>query len=300
MPPEIGNMTELMYLIMYNNDQLAGSIPAEIGNLTSLTFLNLQSCQLTGTIPIEIGNLTSLTSLFLDFNHLSGAIPAEIGNLTSLIELNLSFNQLSGPIPAEISNLTSLTTLALGGNPLTGTIPTGIGNLTSLAYLHLSASQLSGTIPTGIGNLPSLLYLFLGGSQFNILPDFSSAAWAGTIIQFSVGGNLFNFGDIVPNISLLDSYSPQGNIDEEISNTVFYGNPYTVTVSDQYTGNVYQWYKDGEAISDATSFSYENTAFSEGDEGGADEGASRPLGILGVGGEDHQHHGFGEHVREAV
>jgi hypothetical protein len=35
-------------------------------------------------------------------------------------------------------------------------------------------------------------------------------------------------------------------------------------------------------------------------EGGADEGASRPLGVLGVGGEDHQHHGFGDHVREAV
>ena len=39
---------------------LTGEIPPEIGNLTNLAYLNLRNNQLTGEIPPEIGNLTNL------------------------------------------------------------------------------------------------------------------------------------------------------------------------------------------------------------------------------------------------
>ncbi len=49
------------FYLSYN--ELTGSIPPEIGNLTNLTTLILYDNQLTGEIPSEIGNLTNLTTL---------------------------------------------------------------------------------------------------------------------------------------------------------------------------------------------------------------------------------------------
>ena len=159
-PAEIGNLTNLSYLALWNN-QLT-SIPAAIGNLTSLTSLNLGDNQLS-TLPAEIWNLTNLSSLNLYHNQLT-SIPAAIANLTSLSSLNLRDNQLTS-IPLEIWNLTNLDWLNLEGNQLTGSIPAAIGNLTNLVELHLGNNQLTGSIPTEIGNLASLRYILLYGNQ---------------------------------------------------------------------------------------------------------------------------------------
>ena len=159
-PAEIGNLTNLSYLALWNN-QLT-SIPAAIGNLTSLSDLNLGNNQLS-TLPAEIWNLTNLSSLNLYHNQLT-SIPAAIANLTSLSSLNLRDNQLTS-IPLEIWNLTNLDWLNLEGNQLTGSIPAAIGNLTNLVELHLGNNQLTGSIPTEIGNLASLRYILLYGNQ---------------------------------------------------------------------------------------------------------------------------------------
>jgi len=148
-PPEIGNLTNLIFLYL-NNNQLTGSIPSEIGNLTNLEELWLYGNQLTGEIPSDVGNLTNLTHLSLSSNQLTGSIPSEIGNLTNLEELWLYGNQLTGEIPSEIGNLTNLTILDLGGNNLTGSIPSEIGNLTNLTTLRLDDNQLTGVIPESI------------------------------------------------------------------------------------------------------------------------------------------------------
>jgi Leucine-rich repeat (LRR) protein len=152
-PPELGNLTNLIGLYLYDN-QLTGSIPAELGNLTNLQWLQLEKNQLTGSIPAELGNLTQLTVLNLYNNQLSGSIPAELGNLSSLLHLYLYNNQLSGSIPAELGNLTALTQLFLYGNQLSGSIPAELGNLANLNYLYLDNNQLTGSIPAELGNLP--------------------------------------------------------------------------------------------------------------------------------------------------
>jgi Leucine-rich repeat (LRR) protein len=100
------------------------SLPAEIGNLTALTGLHLYNNQLT-TLPTEIGNLTALTGLSLDGNQLT-TLPTEIGNLTALIVLHLYNNQLT-TLPTEIGNLTDLRNLNLDGNQLT-TLPESLLN----------------------------------------------------------------------------------------------------------------------------------------------------------------------------
>ena len=101
---EVYSVEDTDTLNLYNN-QLTGTIPPEIGNLTNLTYLVLVGNQLTGEIPSEIGNLTNLTSLQLFGNQLTGSIPPEIGNLTNLMGLGLGNNQLTGEIPESICNL---------------------------------------------------------------------------------------------------------------------------------------------------------------------------------------------------
>ena len=123
-PPEIGNLTNLTYLILGYN-QFTGEIPIEIGNLTNLTELNLGGNQLTGEIPSNLGNLTNLTVLRLFYNELTGEIPPEIGNLYNLTFITLKYNQLSGEIPQEVCNLIENNNLYLpniiDGNSFTNT-----------------------------------------------------------------------------------------------------------------------------------------------------------------------------------
>ena len=151
-PPEIGNLVNLIYLSLKEN-QLTGGIPPEVGNLTNLTNLDFGGNQLTGIIQPEISYLTNLTILDLAGNQLMESIPPEIGNLTNLNELELGGNQITGEIPPEIGNLVSLTFLHLEYNQLAEVIPSEIGNLTNLIWLNLVHNQLSGEIPSSICNL---------------------------------------------------------------------------------------------------------------------------------------------------
>jgi hypothetical protein len=88
------------------SNQLTGSIPPEIGNLTNLTELYLFNNQLTGSIPSEIGNLTNLTKLMLSDNQLSGEIPQSICDLDInwIINFFISNNQLCPPYPSCIED----------------------------------------------------------------------------------------------------------------------------------------------------------------------------------------------------
>ena len=69
---------------------LTGSIPPEIGCLTNLEYLGLYNNQLTGEIPPEIGNLTNLNYLYLFDNQLTGEIPTEVCDLIESNNLSMS------------------------------------------------------------------------------------------------------------------------------------------------------------------------------------------------------------------
>ncbi|XP_047259836.1 MDIS1-interacting receptor like kinase 2-like [Capsicum annuum] len=82
-----------------------GTIPPEIGNLTNLICLDLHANQISGTIPSQIGSLVKLQILHIFDNHLNGPILEEIGYLRSLTKLSLGENFLNGSIPASLGNL---------------------------------------------------------------------------------------------------------------------------------------------------------------------------------------------------
>ena len=176
-PAELGNLANLMWMILINN-HLSGEIPAELGNLTNLRELDIRGSNLTGEIPAELGNLTNIRDLRLSSNQLTGEIPTEMGNLANLRELWLFSNQLTGEIPAEMGNLANLRKLYLSNNQLTGAIPAELGSIANLRGLYLSNNQLTGVIPPELGNLANLTGLGFSGNQLTgvIPPELGNLA----------------------------------------------------------------------------------------------------------------------------
>ncbi|MBN2390863.1 MAG: leucine-rich repeat domain-containing protein [Anaerolineae bacterium] len=163
LPPEIGNLTALERLYLWDN--VVSALPPEIGNLTALTWLSLEN-NILSTLPPEIGDLTAVENLFLDDNALT-ALPPEIGNLPAIRSLSLAGNVLT-TLPAEIGNLTTLTELYLGKNTLT-TLPPEIGHLTGLHALYLGHNVLT-ALPREIGDLTTLTELCLNANRLITLP----------------------------------------------------------------------------------------------------------------------------------
>lgn len=116
LPPELGNLSELVSLEIYDSN-LTGPIPPELGNLSKLRGLGLRGNNLTGSIPPELGNLSSLHGLDLSGNNLTGSIPAELGNLEELGILYLQGNNLAGPLPLRLTQLQMLYDFNFADNP---------------------------------------------------------------------------------------------------------------------------------------------------------------------------------------
>uniref|UniRef100_A0A2N9EYY4 Protein kinase domain-containing protein n=1 Tax=Fagus sylvatica TaxID=28930 RepID=A0A2N9EYY4_FAGSY len=112
-PPSIGNLSNLLWLDLTDN-QLDGPIPVSKGSTPGLDMLFncrhliFNGNQLTGSIPSTLGLVQSLQVLRLDGNALSGPVPSNFNNLTSLTQMYLSNNQLTGPVP----NLTGMNLLS--------------------------------------------------------------------------------------------------------------------------------------------------------------------------------------------
>ena len=173
-PPELGNLSRLESLVVYNTTVrtrgLTGSIPAELGRLSRLRALVFGSSSLTGPIPPELGSLSKLEDLALHYNRLVGSIPGELGDLESLQHLQLHGNRLSGAIPPELGNLSQLRSMWLFSNDLSGPIPASLGNLSRLEGLGLSENALTGPIPAELGRLSNVRRLWLHENQLESIP----------------------------------------------------------------------------------------------------------------------------------
>jgi len=165
LPPEIGNLSELILLILPNGGSIQ-SIPAEIGRLKKLTSLILNGFKIT-SIPIQLTQLNNLTCLDLNFNPVN-SIPKEIKNLTNLRFLGFAYNNIS-IIPQEILNLINLDSLDLSYNKLTS-IPSNIGKLSNLEFFNLGSNQLT-LLPSEIGSLKNLKALNLVYNNLTDLPS---------------------------------------------------------------------------------------------------------------------------------
>lgn len=132
-----------------------GQIPPEVGDLPFLDYLVFRKLtNLTGTIPPTIAKLKNLVSLTLSWTDLSGPVPGFLSQLKNLDYLDLSFNKLSGTIPSSFSSFPKLRTLHLDRNKLTGSIPESFGSFRGeVPDLFLSHNQLAGKLPVSLGKM---------------------------------------------------------------------------------------------------------------------------------------------------
>ena len=206
-PPQIGQMTELVALRLDGNE-LTGRLPM------SLTGLELQGFhyEQTGlcTPPdvqfrawlesildhsgtnVECGPMTDrevLTDVYYaaggpnwrrDDNWLSDEpldewYGVETDDSGRVSRLDLGDNDLSGPIPPDLGQLAQLQELDLSYNRLNGSIPLELGRLGELRVLVLSRgnlrrlakNRLVGPIPPELGNLGNLELLALPGGDLS-------------------------------------------------------------------------------------------------------------------------------------
>uniref|UniRef100_A0A7S1GJ93 Disease resistance R13L4/SHOC-2-like LRR domain-containing protein n=1 Tax=Cyclophora tenuis TaxID=216820 RepID=A0A7S1GJ93_CYCTE len=145
--------------LLFERNNLGGSIPTEIGLLTGLREIGMEQGRLSGSIPSELGRLSQLYFIDLDYNELVGSLPSELWSLTLLQQLDLNNNRLSGTLSTEIGSLTKLQFLQLNSNPMVGTIPSQMGLLTDLKAFTLHDASFSGSMPTEICAVSSLQLL---------------------------------------------------------------------------------------------------------------------------------------------
>ncbi|MCY4577435.1 MAG: DVUA0089 family protein [Chloroflexi bacterium] len=177
-------------------NDLSGEIPSELGNLSSLTGLYLYNNDLSGEIPPELGSLTSLTELSLSRNGLNGEIPPELGSLSNLTGLSLSRNGLSGEIPSELGSLSNLELLSLYRNALSGEIPPELGSLSNLEWLWLYDNTLSGEIPSELLAISGLEIMTLYGNRITGgAPEHADEREVLTTLYDSTGGADWENGD---------------------------------------------------------------------------------------------------------
>ncbi len=223
LPGEIGLLTELTELNVYNN-YLAGGLPAEIGNLKKLWNLGITRSNLQGPIPKEIQHLTELQNLNLSSNMISGILPPEIGLLVNLTTLDLSNNRLEGPIPSEYKNLRSLHALIIGENQLTGEIPVEIYRLPGLQILWLTGTKLTGEIPPEFYQMTKVRDIAMASTAMSgsLSPDIinlqnlETLELSGMSLQGEVPAELWK----LPNLRSLNlaGCNLTGNISPEIGN----------------------------------------------------------------------------------
>ena len=99
---------------------LSGTIPPELGNLSEIAWLILANNQLTGSIPPELGNLSNLTALFLGGNQLTGCIPAALEDVpfNDFYDVGLPFCAPTAPDAPTVTITATTTPMVRIGSPI--------------------------------------------------------------------------------------------------------------------------------------------------------------------------------------
>ncbi|KAG0626098.1 hypothetical protein M758_2G102100 [Ceratodon purpureus] len=170
-PPKL---TKLKHLLFESN-QLTGSIPDSLANLTSLEILSLSNNQLSGPIPASLTRLATapgskLQQLLLGHNQFTGFIPnltPPVAGALGLLVVDFSYNSFDPqPFPTWPQLASNITTLYMEQTNLVGNFSEEILSHRTLQSLWARNNSLNGTlyIPASVG--PNLQVVSLQSNQF--------------------------------------------------------------------------------------------------------------------------------------
>eukprot|EP01084_Bolivina_argentea_P194150 333084_1 len=137
--------------LIFDNNNISGSIPSTIYHLTNLETLIIRNQPLlTGSIPLEICELTYLQTLEYNSTNINQMIPSCLDQLINLNSIIFDSNYLlTGPLPINaICNLINLETFKIKYSPnlLPFIIPDCINNLKYLTHFSAVNVSLIGSI----------------------------------------------------------------------------------------------------------------------------------------------------------
>ncbi|XP_027152390.1 receptor kinase-like protein Xa21 [Coffea eugenioides] len=189
-PPELGNLSFLVWLNVRNNsfhghlstelsrlrrvkyinlegNTFEGELPSWLGCLSALWYINFQYNRFSGSLSGRLSNFTKLETIRLGVNFFTGSLSEEFSALPKLKLLEIEYTQLAGPLPQALFNLSSLQKIGFTGNSLSGYLPARICDyLPQLQGLYLSRNYFEGEIPSGIGECSGLQVLSLSYNKF--------------------------------------------------------------------------------------------------------------------------------------
>ncbi|MEP2278074.1 T9SS type B sorting domain-containing protein [Maribacter sp.] len=264
-PESFGDLTQLQSLRLYING-LTGTIPNTLSNLTQLRNFEVFNNDLSGELSPDFGQWSQLLTFKAGSNQLSGAIPESYSNFTNMTNFEVSYNNLSGELSPLFSNWISATFIALHYNEFSGEIPDTFADLVNLEIFNLGHNQFSGTLSPSFTNWTNIQGLNFQYNQFEgTVPDFTAVLTntsSGEFIQ--INNNRFQFGDFEDEFNHYNEelfgffYNDQAKVNDIESFEGCSGSSITLTTEVSGTANVYQWFKNGTAITGATN---ENLTF---------------------------------------
>ncbi|CAJ1961816.1 unnamed protein product [Sphenostylis stenocarpa] len=151
-PEKLFNSSMILEHVLFDHNQLEGSVPTSISSVSTLEVLRLDKNGLTGGVPASISKLGKLSEIYLSHNMLNGSLPDFTG-MNSLTYVDMSNNAFNASgIPSWATSLPALTTVILQQNQLRGAL-----NLSSysksLQLINLESNEITELDP--INNLPS-------------------------------------------------------------------------------------------------------------------------------------------------
>ncbi|KAI9122529.1 hypothetical protein K1719_006369 [Acacia pycnantha] len=168
-PPKLFSSKMTLIHVLFESNQLSGSIPSTLGLVQSLEVVRLDSNGLSGPVPSNIRNLLNVQQIYLFNNKLSGSLP-NLAGMKVLSYMDISNNSFNlWDFPSWLSTTLSLTTLKMENTQLQGQISSSFFVLPNLRTVVLKRNELNGTLDIGSSSSSQLQLIDLQSNKIERL-----------------------------------------------------------------------------------------------------------------------------------